>query len=305
MELLTVENLHKTFHSIKKEKKALNGMSFSIKKGETVGFLGPNGAGKSTTIKIMMDLIKADKGRVLINRIDSTDNKAREHLGFLPENPSFVENLTGMQTVMFAASMHNIKTDEAHKRALQLLKRFNLSDSVNKPVRTYSKGMLQKLGIITAIIHQPEIIILDEPMSGLDPIGRYQFKNQIKELNNNGATIFFSSHIIPDIEDLCSRVIIVNKGAVIKTLEKEDTERISKTGYEIVLKADSKTIEKLDITENISNLGNGRYSVSTKNIDLSITVIEKLKKSEAEIVDIKPIKNDLESLFIKLAQEPE
>ncbi len=305
MEVINVENLHKTFRSIKKEKKALNGMSFSIKKGETVGFLGPNGAGKSSTIKIMMDLIKADKGTVLINGIDSTDYKARKNLGFLPENPSFVENLTGLETVIFAASMHNIEKNEANKRALSLLKQFELADSAKKPVRAYSKGMIQRLGIITAIIHRPEIIILDEPMSGLDPIGRYQFKKQIKELNNNGATIFFSSHIIPDIEDLCSRVIIVNRGAVIKTLEKEDTEQISKTGYEIVFKADSKTIEKLDITKNINNLGNGRYFVSTKNIDLSIAVIEKLKKSEAEIVDIKPIKNDLESLFIKLAQEPE
>ncbi|NOZ84285.1 MAG: ABC transporter ATP-binding protein [Epsilonproteobacteria bacterium] len=303
MEAIKIENIHKTFRSLKKKQKAVEGVSFCVDTGEIFGFLGPNGAGKSTTIKIIMDLIKTDEGKVLINGIDSTDYRARRNLGFLPENPSFVENLTGMETLMFQASMHNIQKREAADRADKLINLFELSDSADKQIRKYSKGMIQRLGIIAAIIHKPNIIILDEPMSGLDPIGRYLFKKTIKRLNKEGATIFFSSHIISDIEDLCSNVVILNKGKIIKTISKDEMKYLSSAGYKIIFEGDAESAAKAGKLSNINgveNLGETLYAITIKEAALFASVLEKLKELDLKIISIKPIGRDLESIFIKL-----
>lgn len=303
MEAIKIENIHKTFRSLKKKQKAVEGVEFCVNTGEIFGFLGPNGAGKSTTIKIMMDLIKADEGKVLINGIDSTDYRSRKNLGFLPENPSFVENLTGMETLMFQASMHNIQKREAADRAEKLINLFELSDSADKQIRKYSKGMIQRLGIIAAIIHKPDIIILDEPMSGLDPIGRYLFKKTIRRLNREGATIFFSSHIINDIENLCSNVVILNKGKIAKTISKDEMKHLSSAGYKIIFEGDAQLAAKAGKLSNINgteNLGETLYAIMIKEATLLIPVLEKLKELDLKIISIKPIKKDLESIFIKL-----
>ncbi len=303
MKAIKIENVHKTFRSLKKKQKAVEGVSFCVNTGEIFGFLGPNGAGKSTTIKIMMDLIKADEGKVLINGIDSTDYRARRNLGFLPENPSFVENLTGMETLMFQTSMHNIQKREAVKRAEELINLFELSDSADKQIRKYSKGMIQRLGIIAAVIHKPDIIIFDEPMSGLDPVGRYLFKKMVKRLNKEGATIFFSSHIISDIEDLCSNVIILNKGKIVKTINKNEMKHLSSAGYKIIFEGDAQLATKigeLNSIDGIENLGETLHAVMIKETALLIPVLENLKGLGLKIISIKPIRKDLESIFIKL-----
>ncbi len=303
MKAIKIENVHKTFRSLKKKQKAVEGVSFCVDTGEIFGFLGPNGAGKSTTIKIMMDLIKADEGKVLINGIDSTDYRSRKNLGFLPENPSFVENLTGMETLMFQTSMHNIQKREAVKRAEELINLFELSDSADKQIRKYSKGMIQRLGIIAAVIHKPDIIIFDEPMSGLDPVGRYLFKKMVKRLNKEGATIFFSSHIISDIEDLCSNVIILNKGKIVKTINKNEMKHLSSAGYKIIFEGDAQLATKigeLNSIDGIENLGETLHAVMIKETALLIPVLENLKGLGLKIISIKPIRKDLESIFIKL-----
>ena len=219
-EVIRVLNLKKVYRQKSKKIVAVDGISFSVKQGEILGFLGPNGAGKSTTIKIMMGLIRPTEGKIIIDNMDSFNPECRKKIGFLPENPSFIDTIKGKELLLFSADIHKIEKEEAKKKADNLLKLLALEDAAEREIRKYSKGMIQKIGFATSIIHEPDILILDEPMSGLDPIARYQFKQIFKELRDRGKTIFFSSHIIPDMEDLCDRVIIINKGRIIRIVDK-------------------------------------------------------------------------------------
>jgi len=224
--IVKVINLKKVYKQKFKEIKAIDGVSFSIKKGEILGFLGPNGAGKSTTLKIMLGLIKATEGKVFINDIEVPAPESRKKIGFLPEHPSFVDTLKGKEVLMFSGLLHNMDKKEIKKKVQELLAIFDLEDAAEREVRKYSKGMLQKIGFASAIIHEPDLLILDEPMSGLDPVARYQFKNMFKQLRKKGKTIFFSSHIIPDVEDLCDRVIIINNGKIVQILDKNEIKNL-------------------------------------------------------------------------------
>ncbi|BAI80739.1 ABC transporter, ATP-binding protein [Deferribacter desulfuricans SSM1] len=289
-----VNNLFKTYKVKGKKVNALNGMSFEIEQGEILGFLGPNGAGKSTTIKIMLDLIRADKGEVLIDGIDSRLPEARKRLGFMPENPQYFDTLTGFDLLMFSASMYGIDKDVAKKRAWELLEEFELKEAAKRPVRKYSKGMIQRVGFAAAIIHNPEILILDEPMSGLDPIGRVLFKNKMRELSDKGVTIFFSSHIIPDIEDICSRVIIVNKGKVVKSLTRTEIKYLTTTGFTIIV---NKEVPNLGLK--FIKLQEGLYEIKCAKDEI-VNIIDLLKEKKVIIFDILPTKKDLENIFLDL-----
>ena len=221
-EVIKVINLKKVYRQKSKKIVAVDGINFSIKQGEILGFLGPNGAGKSTTIKIMVGLIRPTEGKVLINNIDSMTPASRRRIGFLPENPSFIDTIKGKEFLLFSADIHGIEKGEAEERADNLLRLLSLEEAAEREIRKYSKGMIQKIGFAASIIHEPDILILDEPMSGLDPVARYQFKQIFKELRDRGKTIFFSSHIIPDMEDLCNRVIIVSKGKIIRNIDRPE-----------------------------------------------------------------------------------
>ena len=292
MALIEVNNLEKTFKVKTRRFKALSGMSFEVERGEILGFLGPNGAGKSTTIKIIMDLIRADKGEVEINGLSSRDPQARKFIGFMPENPQYFDSLTGLDLLLFTASVFGIDKKQASKKAWQLLEEFGLKDAAKRPIRKYSKGMIQRVGFASTLIHEPQVLILDEPMSGLDPIGRVLFKNKMKELNKNGVTIFFSSHIIPDIEDICSRVLIVNKGKVIKSLTREEIRFLTTTGFNII------TDRCLDHPK-CAKISDNLYSIKTKKEEL-IRLLKQLEESNIKVIDIEPVKKNLEEVFVEL-----
>jgi ABC-2 type transport system ATP-binding protein len=295
MEMLKINNLHKTFKTKGKFVKALDGINFSVEKGEILGFLGPNGAGKSTTIKTIMDLIRPDSGNVEIDGVDSRMPQARIKIGFMPENPQYYDTLTGYSLLMFTASVFGMDKNFARKKAWELLEEFDLKEAAKRPIRNYSKGMIQRIGFASAIIHNPEILILDEPMSGLDPMGRVLFKKKLKELNENGATIFFSSHIIPDIEDICSRVLIVNKGRVVADLSREEIKYSTTSGFNIITKS------ALDIQGvNFEKISNDLFKSYCKKEQL-IELLEKIKETKIEIVDIEPVKKDLEDIFVEIA----
>ncbi|KAA0259048.1 ABC transporter ATP-binding protein [Deferribacter autotrophicus] len=296
MEVIRVNNLYKTFKSKRKKVNALNGMSFTVNKGEILGFLGPNGAGKSTTIKIMMDLIRADRGSAKILGIDSSSPVARLKVGFMPENPQYYDTLTGYDLLMFSAAIFKVDKNVAKKRAWELLEEFELKDAAKRPIRKYSKGMIQRIGFASTLIHDPEILILDEPMSGLDPMGRVLFKNKMLELNKKGVTIFFSSHIIPDIEDICSRVLIVNRGKVVKSLEKTEIKYLTTTGFKVIIDNPVNIGLKLEkITDNL-------YSFLCPKNNL-IDTLEKLKTHSTEIIDIEPVKKSLEDMFVEITMQ--
>ncbi|MDQ7031442.1 MAG: ABC transporter ATP-binding protein [Desulfonauticus sp.] len=294
MEAIEVTNLQKTFKTKGKKIKALDGMSFAVKRGELCGFLGPNGAGKSTTLKVLMDLIKPDKGEAKILGIDSKNCLARLKVGFMPENPQYPDTLTGYELLMLSASIFNIPKKQAQKKAWDLLQAFELKNAAKVPIRTYSKGMIQRIGFASVLIHDPELLILDEPLSGLDPLGRVMFKKKMKELNKEGKTIFFSSHIIPDIEDVCSKVIIVNKGNVVKTLDKNQIKYFSTVGFNVIINSyiDSLCPKKI---------GDNLYAVYCKKENL-ISCLDVIRSNRGEIIDIEPVKKSLEEVFVQITQ---
>lgn len=194
--------------------KALKGVSFDIKRGEIFALLGANGAGKSTTMKILMGLIQSTSGEARIFGRTVREARAREGVGYLPENPSFYEELTPRELLRLFSALHGLSRREAELQNDTLIERVGMSYAADRPLRKLSKGMHQRIGVAQALINQPSLIVLDEPFSGLDPIGRKDVREILLEERARGATLLFTSHILPDVEALCDRFLILQEGQV-------------------------------------------------------------------------------------------
>jgi ABC-2 type transport system ATP-binding protein len=191
----------------------LSHLSFDVRRNEIVGFLGPNGAGKTTTIKILNHLALPDSGKVEIFGEDAGQRpELRRRIGFMPEQPYFYEYLTGEEFLHLCGHLYGMTRAEIRRSTAEMLERLGLAAASKKTIRKYSKGMMQRLGLAQALLHDPELVILDEPMSGLDPMGRVEVRTLIRELKTAGKTVLFSSHIVSDVEALCDRVIMIDRG---------------------------------------------------------------------------------------------
>ena len=213
--LIEVKNLCKSYPSgfWRRRVRVLNDVSFSVGENEVVGFLGANGAGKTTTIKIINCLAFPDSGIVrLFGEEGEVRSASRRRIGFMPEQPYFYEYLTGMEFLGLCGRLNGMGGHETRKRAVAMMERVGLAAAGDTAIRKYSKGMMQRLGLAQALLHDPELVILDEPMSGLDPMGRMEVRAIISELKAAGKTVFFSTHIISDVEALCDRVILLDRG---------------------------------------------------------------------------------------------
>jgi ABC-2 type transport system ATP-binding protein len=195
-------------------KRVLHGISFCVREGEIFGFVGPNGAGKTTTLKLLMGLIRATSGTARVLGHDVSETAFRRHVGFLPENPYFYDYLTGRETVDFYARLCGMSRQRRRARAEELLAQVGLDHAADARLRTYSKGMQQRLGIAQALVHDPDVVFLDEPMSGLDPIGRKEVRDLILRLREQGKTVFMNTHILHDVELVCDRVAIIAGGRI-------------------------------------------------------------------------------------------
>ncbi len=213
--ILEIECLNKSFKSGRKRKNVIIDLTLQVATGNVYGFLGPNGAGKSTTIKIIMNFLCADNGTILIHNEQIQSGQFRYKTGYLPEFPTFYEHLTGHETLLLSGRLSSINKSILKRRIPELLTLMNLQDAINQRVSGYSKGMKQRLGMANALVHDPDLLILDEPMSGLDPLGRNLMKEIILNLKEQGKTVFFSSHILSDIEELCDHIGIIHKGKLI------------------------------------------------------------------------------------------
>lgn len=197
-----------------RSKRVLDGIGFSVRRGEIFGFVGPNGAGKTTTLKILLGLIHATSGDAAILGHGVRETAFRREIGFLPENPYFYDFLTGREILRFYARLSGVAGSTRERRVDALLELVGLAHAADARLRTYSKGMLQRIGIAQALVHDPQVVFLDEPMSGLDPIGRKEIRDLIVRLHGEGKTIFMCTHILTDVEMLCDRVAIIVRGRI-------------------------------------------------------------------------------------------
>lgn len=300
MEAIEIKNLTKVFYTdfLRKPILAVDNLTFSVKEGEVFGFLGPNGAGKTTTIKILVGLIRPTEGEARIFGTDVADISSHEFIGYLPEMPNFYDYLTGNELMKYFARLFNIKEPERTKRIEELLKLVGLWEVKSNPVRSYSKGMLQRLGIAQALINDPKLLILDEPMSGLDPIGRKEVRDLILGLKSRGKTVFFSTHIIPDVELICDRIAILNKGRLLSIGKLDELSTLKEDLYEVVIFGLNS-----DYINKISELA----KEIIKKDDLVIIRGEKREVDEVidfalnkggRIKSLIPIRRSLEELFI-------
>jgi ABC-2 type transport system ATP-binding protein len=216
-EALNITDLHKSFKTgfFFKRKKILKGISLTVDEGEIFGYLGPNGAGKTTTIKCIMGLILPDMGEIRILGKNYLSLKAKTDLGFLPENPYFYDYLTATEFLRFYSQLFQLKKEDREKRIAYLIKLVGLEKSADLQLRKFSKGMLQRIGLAQALLNEPAIVFLDEPLGGLDPIGRKEIRDIIVRLREEGKTVFLSSHILQDIEMICDRVAIIAGGEIV------------------------------------------------------------------------------------------
>ncbi len=211
--ILRTEGLTKVFDvGLRGKVQAVDGLDLAVSAGEIFGFVGPNGAGKTTTIKMLMGLIFPTRGRAFIFDTPIPSEAAKARIGYLPENPAYHDFLSGIEAMRFFATLAGVPRREQAGRCDELLGMVGLSDAAGRQIRKYSKGMQQRLGIAQALISDPALVVLDEPMSGLDPIGRREVRDLILELKRRGKTVFFSTHILPDVEALCDRVGVIIRG---------------------------------------------------------------------------------------------
>lgn len=300
---LEINNLTKTFKGFK----AVDDVTFSVKKGEIFGFLGPNGAGKTTTIKAILGLIHPDSGKIIINgyNIKQNEIEAKRSIGYLPERVSFYDNLNPVQTLQFFSELQGEDTTLVNK----LLEEVGLNNALNRKVGGFSKGMLQLLGIAQTMIGKIPVYIFDEPMSGLDPRWVKIVRDMIIRLNQQGATIMFSSHILSEVQNLCDRVVIINKGKIIAKDTVENINKYLKLKPRIEL-----TIPDLrgEIPKKIKNI-EGILSIEINQDKLMITcntsdrinIISEIKNQGFIVKDVKTIEPSLEEAFMKLITEDE
>lgn len=224
MSMITLKNISKSYRSdFKREKKiAVDNLSFEIGASESFGIIGVNGAGKSTSIKMIMGFIRPDKGNILVSGKKPSDPESRIKIGYLSENPYFYDNLTAEELLKFSCYSSGVDKKTARKKIENWLNRVGLYAERKQKLRTYSKGMTQRAGICFALVHDPDIVILDEPMSGLDPLGRKLVIDLIGDLKDKGKTVLFCSHILNDVERICDRVAIMDAGNLIGIFTKQD-----------------------------------------------------------------------------------
>lgn len=214
--MIQIEGLRKTFRTPFRQRRveAVKALSFDVRSGETFGFLGPNGAGKTTTIKVLTGLVKPTGGSVRVMGGSPQDISVRARIGYLPEQPYFYDYLKPTEILDYFGRLFGIPAAERRRRIDRLLDQVGLSYARDRTLRKFSKGMLQRIGIAQALLNDPELVILDEPMSGLDPIGRKEVVDIITSLRERGRTVFFSSHILADVERLADRVVILDRGTL-------------------------------------------------------------------------------------------
>jgi len=286
----------------KRRVRALDQLSLTIRRGEIFGFLGPNGAGKTTTLKLLMRLIYPTSGtaRILGHPIDDVATRAR--IGYLPENPYFYDYLSGRELLEYTGALFSLNKPLARRRAAELLNRVGLDDErADRQLRKYSKGMLQRIGIAQALVNDPEVVFMDEPMSGLDPLGRREIRDLLLSLRRQEKTIFFSSHILSDVETLCDRAAIMTNGKLLRLGTVEELTMQDETSLEIIAvgpdpTAFSALCKAIASLQSASPTPNGIQILINDEADIEPT-LALIRQCNGHLLSINPKRRTLEDIF--------
>ncbi|MFP8873262.1 MAG: ABC transporter ATP-binding protein [Myxococcota bacterium] len=286
-----------------RKRRALHGISFSVHEGEIFGFVGPNGAGKTTTLKILMGLIRPTEGRASILGHDVSETEFRRHVGFLPENPYFYDYLTGREILNFYGRLSGVPSCDSAARIAQLLDWVGLREAADARLRVYSKGMLQRVGIAQALVHDPKVIFLDEPMSGLDPLGRKEIRDLILRLRAEGKTVFMNSHILSDVESVCDRVAIIADGRIryqgsVSDCFGNEMDHVDIILTDVAPEAMARIEESLEVR--VAGLGDRiEFRVTDKDVNALLALAVRY---EARVVSVSPRRVSLEQFFLSTVQ---
>ena len=284
--------------------RALDGVSLDVEFGEILGFLGPNGAGKTTTLKLLMQLIYPSSGRAEILGRPAGDLEARRRLGYLPEVPYFYDNLTAEELLVYFGRLFGLSATDARSRSATLLDRVGLGAERRRQLREYSKGMLQRVGIAQALVNDPEVVFLDEPMSGLDPAGRRDTGDLIRELRDEGRTVFFSSHILSDAEALCSRVAILVQGRLVANGRLADL-AFEILGWELIVTGtDDGVLSALGL-DAVTTVDDGRFVIDLPVDRPPDQLLPELGRRGLRVVSLTPRHESLEAYFMRIVEPPQ
>jgi ABC-2 type transport system ATP-binding protein len=297
MKAVSIESIEKTFRVgfMRRKVRAVDSVSFEVEEGEVFGVVGPNGAGKTTTIKMLTGLVRPDSGRIEVfgKSVDTADTK--KTVGYLPENPYFYEHLRIEELLRFYGQLFGISRTILNHRIPILIELVGLSDALDRRLSKFSKGMRQRAGIAQALINDPKLVILDEPQTGLDPFGRRDVRNLILDLKRQGKTVIFSSHILPDVEAVCDRVVLMKAGSVLTvgSLKELTGDRVK--AYEVI------ATRVLTVPECVSHyqVQAGTHIMEVDTDSHLSECIRLLVSSGSQIISVSPRKVDLEDILVK------
>jgi ABC-2 type transport system ATP-binding protein len=303
IEILGLEKTYMVGFWRKRPKLALKPLRLSVEEGEVLGFLGPNGAGKTTTLKMLMGLVFPTAGEAKILGMDVNDPEVKAKIGFLPEQPYFYDYLTARELLSYYGRLSGVPAKEIVKRAEAMLARVGLQDSADVQLRKFSKGMLQRVGIAQAILHDPQVVFLDEPMSGLDPMGRREVRDLMGELKKEGKTVFFSTHILSDAEALCDRVAVIHQGELRGVGAVAELTSSVHGKVELVWQGKSVPASIKTLNGDCQITGDTvRAVIPEENQDLAI---DALRRDKLRLISVIPVRATLEEYFVERLKRAE
>jgi len=297
IEILGLEKTYSVGFWRKRPKRALKPLHLEVEEGEIFGFLGPNGAGKTTTLKLLMGLVFPTAGSARILGMDANDPRVKAQVGFLPEQPYFYDYLTARELLEYYGQLSGIAPKERARKVSEVLGRVGLSDAAGLQLRKFSKGMLQRVGIAQAILHDPKVVFLDEPMSGLDPMGRREVRALMEQLKREGKTVFFSTHILSDAEALCDRVAIIHLGELRSVGAVAELTSSMHSKVELVWQGTTvpASLRALGAECHVTS-DTVRAIVPEANQD---TAIDALRRERLRLISVTPVRTSLEDYFLE------
>jgi ABC-2 type transport system ATP-binding protein len=285
----------------KRPYRALDRLSLEVEPGEVFGFLGPNGAGKTTTLKLLMQLVFPTSGRAQMLGYPVGDVRLKQRIGYLPEHPYFYDHLTAEELLVYFGALFGYRGADNRARAGRLLDEVGIGAERRLQLRKFSKGMLQRVGIAQAIVNDPDLVILDEPMSGLDPLGRRDVRALILRLRDRGCTVMFSSHVLSDAEALCNRVAILAQGRLVAAGRLSDMVSLDAHGWELVVSNASDAMLPVEgpRARRIVRISEGRYALELPLEPGPERLLAELTAAGARLVSLNPIRDTLEDIFVQ------